>query len=66
MTHNQRELEQLQQKLEYQKDQLKVVVVDLLPYDITRAEQIEDRLLEVENLVNTYGGLVIVKHLQKR
>ena len=33
---------------------------------MSEEEEIRDRMLEVENLVNTYGGVVILEHIQKR
>lgn len=44
---------------------LKVFVADIIPlnWDL---EDIEDRMLELENLVNTFGWLVILKKIQKR
>jgi len=52
---SQRELEQLQQNLEYQKDELKVFLADVVSPDISKNQNLEDRMLELENLVNTYG-----------
>jgi len=60
-----RELEQIQQNLEYKNEQLKVFIADIIPTCCAR-ENMEDRIVEVENLVNTYGWLVILKHIQKR
>lgn len=66
MTKNLRELEQLQQKLEYQNDTLKVFIADILPLENRNDIDMQARLEEVENLVNTYGWVVILKHIQKR
>jgi hypothetical protein len=66
MSKNLRELEQIQQNLEYQNENLKVFIADVLPFEIRGEKDMQDRLLEVENLVNTYGGVVILKHIQKR
>jgi len=33
---------------------------------ISEEQEIKDRMLEVENLVNTYGWVVILEHIQKR
>ena len=67
MTKNLRELEQIQEKLEYQNDWLKVFVAEVISFDDAKSkENLEDRMLELENLVNTYGGVVILKHIQKR
>ncbi len=61
-----RELEQIQQNLEYQNKQLRVFVADILPEDIEIRQNMEDRMVELENLVNTYGWVVIVKHIQNK
>ena len=66
MTKNLRELEQLQQNLEYQNDELKVFIADILPLENRSEEDMKARMLEVENLVNTYWWVVILKHVQKR
>jgi len=61
-----RELEQIQERLEYQEDNLRVFVADILPKDLEIRENMEDRMIELENLVNTYGWVVIVKHIQNK
>lgn len=66
MTKNQRELETLQQNLEYHSDELRVFIADVLPIDMRNEKDLKDRMLEVENLVNTYGWVVILSHIQKR
>lgn len=66
MAKNLRELEQLQQNLEYHNEELKVYIADVLPLENRSEKDMEDRMLEVENLVNTYWGVVILKHIQKR
>ncbi|MCT4617768.1 MAG: GTPase HflX [Candidatus Gracilibacteria bacterium] len=53
-------------KIEYLKDELRVFVADIVPYGEARDENLEDRMEELENLVSTYGGIVIVKTFQKR
>lgn len=55
MSKNLRELEQIQQNLEYQNETLKVFIADVLPFEIRGEKDMQERLLEVENLVNTYG-----------
>jgi len=57
MTKNKslRELEQIQQNLEYANNQLRVFVADILPKDLDIRQNMNDRMLELENLVNTYG-----------
>lgn len=60
-----RELEQIQQKVWYWKESLKVFIADIIPTCCAR-ENMDDRLLELENLVNTYWWLVVIRHIQKR
>ena len=43
----------------------KTILVDVIPPDTTKEESLE-RLNELENLVKTYGGIVVVKVIQKR
>ncbi len=62
---SQRELEQTQEKVWYWKETLKVFIADIIPTCCAR-ENMDDRMIEVENLVNTYGWLVVIKHIQKR
>jgi len=50
-----RELEQVQSNLEYSGKELKVFIADVLPIECRSNEEMQDRLVEVENLVNTYG-----------
>ena len=61
-----RELEQIQQNLEYIEWELKVFIADILPKELDIRKTMEDRMLELENLVNTYGWVVIVKHIQNK
>ena len=61
-----RELEQIQQNLEYHGDELRVFVADILPRELEIRQNMEDRMRELENLVNTYGWVVIVKHIQNK
>lgn len=61
-----REKEQLQKNLEYQQNTLKVFIADVIPSECCRRENMEDRMREMENLVNTFWGVVILKHIQKR
>lgn len=44
---------------------LRVYLADVVPLDFP-IEDMEDRILELENLVKTYHGLVIIKTIQKR
>ena len=66
MSKNLRELEQNQAKLEYQNNELRVFIADILPIENREEIDMQARMLEVENLVNTYGWVVILKHIQKR
>ena len=66
MTKSQRELEQIQGNIEYQSKQLRVFIADLLPQDKEYRESMEDRMKELENLVNTFGWVVIIKHIQNK
>lgn len=66
MNKNLRELEQNQENLEYQNEQLKVFIADVLPIENRNEIDMKNRMEEVENLVNTYGWVVILKHIQKR
>jgi len=61
-----RELEQLQEQLEYSWWELRVFIADILPADIAIREEMEDRMIELENLVNTYWWVVILKHIQNK
>jgi hypothetical protein len=49
-----RELEQIQQNLEYQNDNLRVFIADILPKEIKDKKNMQDRMKELENLVNTF------------
>ncbi len=61
-----RELQQLQENLEYGKEELKVFLAEVLPPDMKLREEATDKMLELENLVTTYGWVVILEHLQNR
>jgi len=63
---SERELEDIQRKIEYSEWEMRVFVADILPKDYEIRKNMEDRMLELENLVNTYGGVVIVKHIQNK
>ena len=63
---SERELEQFQNKIEYSEWELRVFLADILPAEFEIRKTMEDRMLELENLVNTYGGVVIVKHIQNK
>lgn len=61
-----RELEQFQDNLEYSDAKLKVFLADILPKEVRQKQNMEDRMVELENLVKTYGWVVIVKHIQNK
>lgn len=63
---SERELEAVQSQLEYKTGELRVFVADIVPPDLEKREAMEDRMWELENLVTTYGGVVILEHIQKR
>ena len=63
---SERELEQMQWNLEYQKWILKVFLADIVPKDVRLKQNMEDRMVELENLVKTYDGVVIMKHIQNK
>ncbi len=63
---SERDLEQFQDKIEYAPGELKVFIADILPKELHVRKQMEDRMIELENLVNTYGWVVIVKHIQNK
>ena len=44
---------------------LKAILIDCIPPQLTK-EEAEYRLLEAESLIKTYGGLVVIKKIQKR
>lgn len=44
---------------------MKTIIVDIAPKNTPR-EDLEDRMAELESLVSTYGGIVVIKRLQKR
>ncbi len=44
---------------------LPVILIDVVPKTVSQKEAFE-RLEELENLVNTFGGLVVVKKVQRR
>ncbi|MGB2110955.1 MAG: hypothetical protein ACPHY8_03575 [Patescibacteria group bacterium] len=52
---SERDLEQFQDKIEYAPGELKVFIADILPKELHVRKQMEDRMIELENLVNTYG-----------
>lgn len=61
-----RELSQLQENLEYSEQELKVFIAEVLPPDLETREKAKDKMLELENLVTTYGWVVILEHIQNK
>ena len=47
------------------KQKMRAILVDVIDSRTPKAEA-EKRLVEMENLVNTYGGIVVLKSIQKR
>ena len=45
--------------------ELRVFLVDIVTKD-TNAELLEDRMKELESLLTTYGGIVVLKKFQKK
>lgn len=44
---------------------MKAILLDVAPKQATQRE-LDDRMAELESLVSTYGGIVVIKRLQKR
>ena len=44
---------------------MKVIIVDIAPKE-TPKEDLDYRMVELESLVSTYGGITVVKRVQKR
>jgi len=63
---SERDLEALQAKVGQGDEQLKVFLADIIPPDIVEKNKMQDRMLELENLVTTFWGVVILEHIQKR
>lgn len=63
---SERDLEQLQWNIEYHNWILKVFLADIVPKDVRLKQNMEDRMVELENLVKTYNGVVIMKHVQNK
>lgn len=61
-----RELEQQQKNLEYGNTKFKVFLADIVPKEVREKQNMKDRMVELENLVNTYGWVVIVQHIQNK
>ncbi len=63
---SERELEALQAKIGSGNEKLKVFIADILSHDIVLKENLEDRMIELENLVTTFWWVVILEHIQKK
>ena len=63
---SERELEAIQTKIGQGKEKLKVFIADIIPSECCQRENMEDRMRELENLVTTFWGVVILEHIQKR
>jgi len=63
---SERDLEALQAQVWSWKETLKVFLADIVPPDIVEKNKMQDRMLELENLVTTFWGVVILEHIQKR
>ncbi|MEI7558248.1 MAG: hypothetical protein WCJ45_05585 [bacterium] len=51
--------------MEDKEQELRVFLVDIVTKDIT-PELLEDRMRELEDLLTTYGGIVVLKKFQKK
>lgn len=63
---SERELEKIQSDIGSGQNDLRVFIADILPKDCCHRENMEDRMLELESLVTTFWGVVILEHIQKR
>lgn len=62
-----RELQSIQENLEYSWEILKVFLIDIMQKNSSNdLEELEYRMVELENLVNTFGWIVILEKIQKR
>lgn len=62
-----RELQSIQENLEYSWKILKVFLIDIMPKTSSKDMlDMDYRMLELENLVSTFGWLVVLKKIQKR
>jgi 50S ribosomal subunit-associated GTPase HflX len=46
--------------------ELKVFIVDVLPSECCKRESMDERMVEMQNLVSTYGGIVVIEYIQRR
>ena len=63
---SERDLESLQAKVWDGTEPLKVFIADILPHDLQAKKDMEDRMVELENLVTSFWGVVILEHVQKK
>lgn len=63
---SERELEALQAKVWQWTEKLKVFIADIIPSECCQRENMQDRMVELENLVTTFWWVVILQHIQKR
>ena len=63
---SERELEHRQEQVTEQWGELRVFIADILPRECCQRQDMDDRMRELENLVTSYGWVVILEHLQKR
>ncbi len=63
---SERELEYIQSQVGTQNQDLRVFIADIIPSECCKRENMQERMIELENLVTTYGGTVILEHIQKR
>lgn len=66
--HNksERELEKIQSEIGKGEWELRVFIADIIPKECCHRENMEDRMHELESLVTTFWGVVILEHIQKR
>lgn len=63
---SERDLEALQAKVWEWEWELKVFIADILPPDISARDNMQDRMIELENLVTTFWWVVILERIQKK
>jgi len=63
---SERDLEALQAKVWDGKEPIKVFIADILPHDLQAKKDMQDRMIELENLVRSFWGVVILEHVQKK
>lgn len=44
---------------------MKTIIIDIAPKNVPK-EDLENRMAELESLVSTYGGIVVIERVQKR